>query len=228
MVSSPVTINYKKLIYLDEKLYYELINQFEKTPYTPKTGSGFLIKNQEINSIQCYFILEKPIYYTIYDVTNNTIKKEKSIKKDVVEFLIDKKNHLIEIYSNKQNSKRLINEIGKLCKFNLTISDIIFNPKIIIKKFEDEKINFIIRSLKIRDFTIKKRIIGTYNIRSIENYEAKEIINESNHNISYFTVQMKIEKKFLTIGIYRSGTIRLFNKIEDIENSLEDLKKLII
>ncbi len=228
MVSSPLTVNYKKLIYLDEKLYYELINLFEKTPYNPKRRSGFLIKNQEINSVQCYFIYEKPIFYTIYDVSNNSIKKEKSIRKDVVEFLIDKKNHLIEIYSNKQNSKRLLNEIGKLSKFSLAISDITFNPKQIIKKFEDEKINFVIRSLKIRDFIIKKRIIGTYYIRSIENNEAKEIINENNHNISYFGIQLKIEKKLLTIGIYRSGNLRLFNKIENIENSLEELKKLIL
>lgn len=215
MVLTPTTIYFKKIHNISHHLLSVISEKMENQKYSNEEGYGFIIENRDPNHIQSYFILDYPTYVTRLDANRLSVEKVKVMRKSIVEFLIDLEYGIIEIYSHKKNSSRIISEIGKLSGYSISIDDVYFRARDLIEKLDDRNVKYSIRNLRIQDFSINKYTIGSFFVRILEDHEGLRLIGEHNPSITYVGMNLTIDNDKISIGFYESGAIRIYNKLEN-------------
>lgn len=227
MIPAPLTINFKKINGIDSNNLITIANKMNTHRYDTQEDYGYIVKNQDANHILGYLIIDYPTYITEFDMNERIIKKIKTMRKLAIEFLIDMEYNLIEIYSDKKNTSRVINEIGKLSEYKVSIDDVCFNAKNIIKKLDDKSIEYNIKNLRIRDFSINKYTIGSFFVKVLENHEGVRLIDEYIHTITYMGFNLSINNSEVSVGLYDSGALRIYNKLDDSTETMSVIKEIL-
>lgn len=227
MILTPVTINFKKINDVDAHILSTIVEKMNIQKYNTHEGYGYVVKNQDVNHVSGYLIIDYPTYITEFDMTEMIMKKTKTTKKLAIEFLIDIKYNLIEIYSDKKNVVRVINEIGKLSDYAMSIENIYFKANNVIEKLNDGHIEYELKNIRMRDFSINRYTIGSFFVKVLENHEGIRLINEYNPTITYIGLNLSINNNEVSIGLYESGALRIYNKLEDSTEIISVLKETL-
>ena len=225
MTPTPTTINFKKIHGVDSHILNVIADKMNRQRYNTHDGYGYVVKSQDDSHVLGYLIIDYPTYIMEFDMDEMATKKIKTMKKLAIEFLIDLEYNLIEIYSNKKNVGLVINEIGKLSEYVVSIEDVYFRAKDVINKLNDKSIEYSIKNLRIRDFSINKHTIGSFFVKVLENHEGVRLINEYNSTITYTGLNLSINTDEISIGLYESGALRIYNKLYDSTELTSILKE---
>lgn len=227
MLMTPTVIYFKKIHNMSHHLLSMISERMENQKYSNEEGYGFIIIDRDPDHIQGYFILDYPTYVTKFDANEMTVEKVKVTRKSIAEFLIDLKYGVIEIYSHKKNASRIINEIGKLSGYSISIDDIYFRAKDLIEKLDEKNAKYSIRSLRIQNFSINKYTIGSFFVKILEDHEGLRLIGEHNPSITYVGMSIAVDNDRISIGFYESGAIKIYNKIDDSSEIVSLLREYL-
>jgi hypothetical protein len=223
---NPITINFKRLKNLPENQLVELSKKMVNQKYSENEGYGFVLKNIDQKHIQAYLIIDIPSYSTSFDPVKLDVIKNKIIKKIAIEFVIDLNYNLLEVYSDKSNTNRLITELGKLSNFSIVVEDIQFKVKDIVKHIKQNRLTYTIKKLRIRDFSINEYTIGSFYANILASEEADRLITKYNNLITYVGLIYSIGKNDISLGIYDTGIVKLYNKTDESDEVLIKFKEV--
>ncbi len=226
-METPTVINFKKINNVDIHLLDIIANKMNEQTYNAKEGFGYILRSHDPTHILGFLILDYPTYTSQFDPNEMVIKKEKIIRKLFVEFLIDIEYNLIEIYSDKNNVTRVINEIGKLSEYSISIDDVYFKAYDVINRLNNQKIKYEIKNLRIQDFSINKFTIGSFFVKVLENHEGLRLIKEYNPTITYLGLNLSIDNNEISLGLYESGALRIYNRFDESIEIICALKKIL-
>lgn len=226
MTFNSYVINFKEVEGIDEALFKEILSKMKSQKYDESLGYGFFVEDYGKNYILGYLIIDSPTYINKFDPTDSSIKKINYVKQLIIKFLIDSKNNLIEVYSDKNNTTKVVNEIGKLSEYKMVSDDINFNLCEIINKLERRKVQFEIKNLRIKDFPLTSCSVGTYFGNISENEEGIKLINKYQSSVSYIGLNISNNSKNTFIGIQETGSVRIYCSPEDSQELLPQLKTI--
>jgi hypothetical protein len=227
MVLTPTMVYFKKIPNITDRLLNVISENMRNHKYKNEEGYGFIIESRDPAHIQSYFILDYPTYVTKFDADEMTIEKVKVMRKSIVEFLIDLEYGIIETYSHKKNASRIINEIGKLSGYSMSIDDVYFRAKDLIGKFDEKNVKYSVRSLRIQNFSISKYTIGSFFVRVLEDHEGLRLIKEHNPSITYVGMNLTLDNDEISIGFYESGAIRIYNRLDNSTEIISLLREYL-
>jgi len=223
---SPTSINFKRIKKNEPTSLDSIFKKISNTKYNEKDGFGFVVKSEDPNHIQGYLIIDCPSFTTSFDPENVSIVKTKIIKKIAIEFLIDLEYNLLEVYSDKSSTNRVISELGKLSKFSFVVEDIQFKAIDVINKIKRSNYPYTIKNLRIRDFSINEYTRGSFFVNILAKPEGERLIKEYNHLITYVGLNYSVENEDISIGLYDSGSLRLFSNLDISEEIILKFKEI--
>lgn len=226
MTFNSYTISFKGVEGIDEVLFNVILSKMKNQKYDENLGYGFFVEDYGKNYILSYLIIDSPTYINKFYSFDSSIKKINYVKQSIIKFLIDSKNSLIEVYSDKNNTTKVVNEIGKLSEYKIVSDDINFNLCEILNKLERQKIQFEIKNLRIRDFPLTSCSVGTYFGNISENKEGIKLINKYQSSVSYIGLSIFNDNKNTFIGIHETGSVRIYCSPEDSQDLLPQLKTI--
>jgi hypothetical protein len=206
----------------------DIKEKIKNNQYSEGKGYGYILKNFDSRHLHSYLIIDYPVYINKFDVKDSTVKKILFNKQIIIEFLIDLEHKVLEVYSDKINTNRVINELSKLTNDNIEIDDIYFKTKYILDILIDNNIKYEIKNLRIKDFKINSSVNGSYFINYIERQEGIGLIKEYNTSIAYLGLNISHYEENISVGIYDSGSLRIYNQLEGYPDILPYLKGLFL
>lgn len=216
-----------KTIEINGQSLTEIISCLKAKQYSPLTNEGFSIDEVSDKTVYANYIYESPTLISTFDENILGYKKEKTVIKILISFSIDISHNVLTIFTSSQKSHRLITELGKVFNFKLSISDVKLSPKTLILKLKENNINFDFKSIKVDDFNFENKYIGSYLIKIFEQSSANELISRYSDKISFFTANIELHNEHYAIGFFNNGKIRIYNKLEDNYEFVEQLKNII-
>lgn len=223
---NPASINFKQIKDLDSKRLRDISQLMKIQKYSDEEGFGFIVKNEDKNHLQAYLIIDSPSFTTSFDPEKLSVTKTKIIKKIAIEFLIDLDYGVLEVYSDKNNTTRIVSELGKLSKFSFSIDDIQFKAMEILNKVKGNGCEYSIHNLRIRDFSINEYMRGSYFVNVLVKEEVERLIKEYNHSITYVGLNFSLEGYAVSIGLYDSGGVRIYGKTDEFDEILPKVKAI--
>ena len=230
MVETPVTINFKRIYIDSSNCMDDLINRMRQMVHSREldvSRDGYVLKNVEKDYVFGYYVFEYPTYTIDFDLNELEPVKVKTMKKAVIPFALDLKYNLLEVYSDKNKTFLIVNELSKLLNFNLSVDDLSFNAKRIISRIEKLGYDYKIKTIKIKDFKLNSSVIGLYSAKVADNEVGRSLIREYGNSIIYVGVSISLDSNNISLGFYESGSLRIFSKLDDSEYVIQALKEIL-
>jgi hypothetical protein len=225
-VSSQTTLVFKR-INSDDIDLREARQLIKNNAYAQGVKQGFIIRETAESELVADYIFHFPTFVDKFDEQNLVFVKEQTIRTMIINFSLNWNYDLLTIYTRSSTARRLISELLRITEFRLAVDDINFTPDGVIRKFRKSNLPLNIDSLKIKNFSLKRNVIGTFNAKVSNSQVARELLEEYAGDIPYFGCQTEYEQKIFHLGFYEGGAIR-FSGDEDNQSDLIDKVKKIL
>jgi hypothetical protein len=222
------TIYLKKVDGLTSATLIRLAESMKSKKYNKESGFGFSVDYCDSSQIEGYFILDVPMFTTDFDIEKLIITKTKVVKKSIIKFYIDLECHTLAIFSDKKNISPLISEISKQSNFSLEIDDVFFEPDYVIKELEAKGIEYQIKKMRIKDYSLNENCIGSFFVTVFGNQEGKKLIYKYSSQITYLGLGLNMNDNVISVGFYQTGAVRIYTKIEDFSEFMLLITKALI
>ena len=213
-------ISFTRITPLNEELLFFFHENFLALKYSEERGYGFRHVDLSPQYLAATLVKRTPTLIPQLDAeTGQVIKKEFFLFTEV-EFAIDSKFHLIEIYGIAKNIPKLRASIMPLLPPNVELAPADLSPSAVIPKLLNYSHQISIEKLTVYNFQYRKGINGRFEM-SIANSElARKIIDEYSHDVRKASIVISSEK-FDTFFLDISDKSRLIVRCE--ENLFDDL-----
>lgn len=215
--SSPYTVNLST-IELSQEDYDRLVDGIENTPYTDERSFGFIPETVEPDHLSANLVYRTAT--TIRDINESTQKIEDVEQKrtDLIPFSVDFSRGLLGVFSNKENTKKLVTRLSSLADWGISINPLSLNLAPIYEEITSSDYSAQITGLRISDFSINEYTNGSYHLNVYEEHEGERLLGEYASDVSYITVEYEMTHETVSVGFYDSGSVRVYsNSVEDEE-----------
>jgi len=225
--SSPFTANLSE-IDLTREDYENLIEGIQNTPYTEERSFGFVPEATEKEYLSANLVFRTAT--TIPDINESTQEIEPIEQKrtDLIPFRLDFERGLLEVFSNKEDTRKLTTRLSGLADWGMTIEPLSLELAPLYQELSENSFALSITGLRIQDFSINEHTNGSYHLKVFEESEGERLLEKYNTDISYITVEFDVGRNDITIGLYQSGSIRFYSKSDEDEELLEHIKNMIV
>ncbi len=223
------TISFKK-IEINKLQFMHLCNYFIEVPFSEENKEGFVIQDQDYNSVFVYYILRLPTYETQFDITTNQIVRQETFKTKIIPFSINYKMKTLEIYGGKKNIPRLIQIVSKVLNYEVVIEEIVIEPKKMIRNMIMlQGLDFEVLNIHVKDFEISQYILGDCNLKVSGLFGAQELIEKYSDKISQIKLSILYQDIATFVVVNRSGSIRFYGDSTKIaEQFMDKLKGILL
>lgn len=214
----------------EEKTSLELATILAKLEYSDEEGIGFRNISNENDQVVIGEALKKtPIFINLLNPISQEIEKKEEFVLSEIEFTIDLKHSILEVYSNHRDLKKLQIIFRSLAKDVMLISQLDFSiPQLMLALKENAKI-VEIKKMCIKDFQYEPSIIGVYDATFYNPENAWLFLSKYITGINSATFYISNDDWDAMVTIRANGQIKFNNKSKNaISNCLELLKSLII
>jgi hypothetical protein len=210
--SSPLTVNFARINATRED-YQNIVDQISSLEFTEERSYGFTIENTDQDIISAHLILTSPTKVTDYNPERNKVTERTIQKKKIIPFRINLESGFLEVFSNKKDLSELKTRLGDISSWDISIEDVEFDLDAIRSSLQDEEMKSV-DSLRISDFSINEHTKGNVYLNIYDEKEAKRLISENKGNVSYMGIKLEIGQEEITLGVYSSGSLRIFNNTQ--------------
>jgi hypothetical protein len=216
------SLSIKKVI-ISKTDFDALKNEIISLKYDVNLSEGFYVIQEDDKFLNAYYIYDVINSINIYDVNTNQFAKTQQKQQEYVSFFLDYDGQTLDIFGNKTKCAKVINALGKISKYKITIDDVMFEHTGVLKALEADNISYQVNRIKIKDYQFFDDLIGdcTLNVENYNNVEA--IFNKYKDNITQFSITIDFEQPTVFM-FYKSGAISIYKNVKDIE--FENIKLL--
>lgn len=204
----------------------EFRNQLLNTEYSDERTYGFEVISNEPSHLSANLITSTPERFQRYDPDRGEMVTEDIVQAQRTPFRIDFERRLLEVFANKEKNGEVVNRLGQVTQ-SLITHDIPLDLVRLHSSIRDQNISATIDSLRINNFSLRENTNGNCYLNTYDEGTAQDLIDEYQSDITYLGTEFEIKQEAVTVGFYRSGSIRLYSKTEMDEELIELIKDLI-
>jgi hypothetical protein len=225
--SSPLTDNLLH-IKLSESDFEDAVTEMQSLDYTRERTYGFEVSEIHEDIVNSNLVITTPTKVQKFDEERGEVIEDTEKRTKVIPFRLDFKNNLLEVFSNKKDTKKVKTRISELAKWNVSISDIEIDVEDMRNLASNEGLDAEISSLKIDNFSLRENTEGNCFLNVYDEDETEDLISEYTDDISYISLSIEEKGEEIKIGIYRSGSIRIYSDANDDKKILRKIKKVLV
>ncbi|APX98395.1 hypothetical protein BB347_16945 (plasmid) [Natronorubrum daqingense] len=181
----------------------------------------------EPSLITAYLLLTRPEIQQVYDEDTQEVTKEEIQTVEMIPFRVDTKYGILEVFANKDSVSNVTNKIGQVTSWETTIENTSFSPQQVLSTIES-RYRVELNSIKISDYPITDSAVGSFQIDIDDQNLGRDLLNKHSGDISYLGASVKTDGESVTIGIYNSGSIIVYNNIDNMATVLDVIKEGVV
>lgn len=227
IVSTPFTDN-MSVIQNSGEISDKLIQGIESTSYTEEDGVGFSIDSVKQDSISAYLILKETRIIQDYNPSEGQVEEQNESRRVLIPFRVDWEYNMLEVFSDKDDTKKLITRLGNIVDWDLSISRVNLNLSDFYRQLQNSNYDTTTKSLRISDFSVSESTRGNVHLNVFDEDDASSLISEHYGDVSYLCLEFKMESEEVTVGFYNSASIQIYNNTTTETTLLQTIKNMII
>lgn len=224
MIGSPPFADNISRIHLNELNRSELVKQLKDEEYRRGDAYGFSVEKVEDTLVSAYLLLTRPEVRQVFNEETQSVEEQEIQTVEKIPFRIDFKYGLIEIFADQDSISDVTNKIGQMTNWETSIENATFNPRDVLEDIQqDYKTE--LTSVKISNYSISDAVVGDLSADVNDQEVGKELIEEYTGDVSYVGVRVTTRGGDVTLGVYDSGSVLVYNEIDNIIEVLDTVKK---
>lgn len=224
MIGSPPFADNLSRIHTNELEDSELINQLQEEQYHKGDAYGFTVENIENNLVSAYLLLTRPEVRQVFNEDTQSVEKQEIQTIEKIPFRIDFKYGFLEIFADQDSISNVTNKIGQLTNWETSIENATFDPREVLEEVEKEY-ETELTSVKISNYSVSEAVVGDFSADVNDQEVGRNLIEKYTGDVSYVGARVVTRSGTVTIGIYDSGSILVYNEIDNIIEVLDTIKK---
>jgi len=224
--SSPVTVNISSVSTPNDD-FDKLVRGLQETPYEEERGFGFSPEMLEPTFASGYLIMKNTVRIQDYDPQSDTIQERDETRTELIPFRVNEEQGLLEVFSNKSDTKKVKTRLADLVDWDLTIHNIGFNLPVVYQYLRDGNHEISITSLRISNFSVDQMAKGSAHLNVFGDSEADTLVSDYGDDITHICAEVETKTDEVTIGFYNTGSIRFYNSLRDDEKMLREIESAI-
>jgi hypothetical protein len=227
MIGSPPFANNLSRIHLNGLDSSELVSQLQNEEYHRGDAYGFTVEKVEDTLVSAYLLLTRPEVRQVFNEESQSVEEQEIQVIEKIPFRIDFKYGLLEIFADQDSISDVTNKIGQVSGWETSIENATFNPRDVFEEIQKEY-NIELTSVKISDYSVSDSVVGDLSADVNDQDAGQRLIEEYTGNVSYVGVRVKTRGGKVTIGIYDSGSILVYNEVDNIIEVLDVIKESVV
>lgn len=224
MIGSPPFADNLSRIHLNKLEDSELITQLQNQKYQRGDAYGFTVENQEESLVSAYLLLTRPEVRQVFNEETQTVEDREIQTVEKIPFRIDFKYGLLEIFADQDSVSNVTNKIGQLTDWETSIENAILRPIDVLEDIQSEY-KTEITSVKISNYSVSESVVGDLSADVSDQEAGLDLIDQYTESISYIGVRVETRSGKVTLGIYSSGSVLVYNELDNIVEVLDIIKK---
>jgi len=222
----PVSLN--NLSPLSQEDVYQIYQDLSKLNYDNERGFGFREITVNSTTLNATLVKRTPIFIPEFDVKLSQIIRKEIYLFSEVDFSIDARYNLLEIFDTTKNVSKVRTTIRPLLNKNLRLSSVSFTPIEVITKLSKNALRLNIDGLSVNNFKYREGIVGRFEMK-IENTElALDIIKKYSHDVTKATIRLTTDDfEDIFLKIYNTGRLIISCEEEDFDGILKVIKRIL-
>lgn len=201
--------------------FKNLIKRMSEERFSNENRQGFYITQSTDEYVFAYYIYSFVTSSNIYDELDNDFKKVEIQRQDFIPFCLDYNNSVFVIFSNKSKANRVIEAIGALSEYSLTIDDVQIDSKLMLKTLKDDHIEFFISKVKVKDLEYLNGIVCDCTFKLVNPSDADNIFRKYSDQIIQYTIHVNAPNDY-SLTVYKSGAISFYKEFPAI--TIDDVR----
>lgn len=224
MIGSPPIADNISRIHLNELEDSELVRQLQEEQYHRGDAYGFAVKKVEDTLVSAYLLLTRPEVRQVFNEDSQRLEEQEIQTIEKIPFRIDLKYGLLEIFADQDSISDVTNKIGQLTNWETSIENARFSPHDVLEDLQNEY-KTELTSVKISNYSVSEAVVGDLSADVNDQNVGRDLIEEYTGNVSYVGVRIETRGGTVTIGIYDSGSVLVYNEVDNIIEVLDSIKK---
>lgn len=224
MIGSPPFANNLSRIYLNELEAFEFVNLLRDTEYEKGEAYGFAVEEVAKSLVTAYLLLTRPEVRQVYDEETQSVEEQEIKTVEMIPFRVDFEYGILEVFADKNSVSNVINKIGQLTNWETTIETANFHPRDVLSAIE-QKYEAELTSVKISNYTLSDSVVGDLSVDIGDQVAGRNLVEEHAGNLAYLGVRIKTDNGSVTVGVYDSGSVVIYNDIDGSTAILDLIKK---
>jgi len=222
--TAPLTDNITK-ISVDSKRD-EFVEQLRDCSFDADRTYGFMIEKEGSESLSATLTSTSPTRIQTFDEEQGRLVTEDVIQTETTDFRVDFEREFLEVFANKEQNGEVINRLGQTTP-GLTVYDRSFNLAKLHNLLHESNLSISVNAVRINNFSLTENTNGNCYLNTYDDQTAKDIIHEYESDITHLSAVFTIDGEDVTVGFYRSGSVRIYSKTDKQGKLLEATKDLL-
>lgn len=211
---------------MSEDTLSKLVDRLQNPDRSSGTFS-FSIEDHGAEYISGHLIVRKPTKVEQFNENTGEIEETTIRRTSVIPFRVDHEKQFLEVFSNQEDAAELEPKLGRLIDWEISIKDTTLDLIDLYQYLKQSEKECEVSSLQINNFSINKFTSGSYQAEVFDEEEVERLLQEYGTNVSSLRLSIKRGQESITVGLYRSGSMRIYNKTDEAPELLESLKNAI-
>lgn len=225
IVSAPFSASLFK-IELSEDSFEKLAEELQKGNPTSGTFS-FSPEELDVDQASGHLVVRKPTQVEQLNKDSGEIEQVTIRRTNLIPFRVDYEKQFLEVFSNQEDAAELEPKLGRLIDWEMTIKDTTLDLTSLYQYLKNSESECEVSSLRINNFSINEFTSGSYQAEVFDENEVERLLNEYGTNVSSIRLSVKRGQESMTVGLFRSGSMRIYNKTDEGPDLLEIVKDAI-
>lgn len=224
--SSPFTNNIVA-IDVSQDQYTEIADGIRDSEYTRNKSYGFVPEAIDSDFLSAHLVLTTPVVVQSFNEQTREVEDQEVDRTELIPFRIDFEHQFLEVFSNQNDTSKVVTRLSQLTNWSVTISDINLNLSELHCALMATDFDIDTTSLRISNFSLNEHTNGSCHLKVFEENEVQRLMDEYNTDVTYLGTQFDIRDEEISIGFYRGGTIRFYSKTKEDDELMTSIKQLM-
>lgn len=208
-----------KSLELTRRQYDELLTELKTFSYSSEKGEGVQLVEEATDYIRCIYCYETISSQNTYNPETGEIDKIDFKKIELIPFIVDFKFKTLDVIGNKQKCSKIVEVLGKLTKYKVSIADSQVDPIKVLHACSTLGVPYSISRVKINDYIFFDNIVGNC-ILNLSNYnKTNDLLLQYKDQIVNFSSILTLDDDY-QITFYKSGAITIYKDFEELDIEL--------
>lgn len=207
--------------------FSEFVELLDKSSFERGDAYGFSLEESEPSLISAHLLLTSPQITQVFDEETQSVEEEQIDTVEMIPFRIDTRFGTLEIFSGKDSVSTVTNKLGQLTNWNITIENSTLDPRTILDSISDDY-RTEIQSMKISNYAISDSAVGSCRVKVSEPGAGVDLVNQYEDDLTYLGLKVKTRSDEATLGLYESGSIRVYNEMDGLSRLIDSIKQAMV
>jgi hypothetical protein len=226
MIGNPPFANNLSRIRFEGLENNELVNLIKNEQYKEGDAYGFAVEKAGESLLSAHLLLTRPEVRQVFDKNTQSVEETEITTIRKIPFRVDFKYNILEVFADQDSSSNVTNKLGQLTNWDVTVETANFTPLEVLESVE-RKYTTEVTSIKISNYHASDSIVGDFSADIEDQEVASSLLSQHAGDLSYLGVRVETEFDSVTLGIYNSGSIVVYNEMDELTEVLDLIKESV-